>query len=482
METVKKVESTEKVEVTKKFNSKAIISVLVLSAFIATFNETILNVGLSSIMKEFSITAGTVQWIVTAYMIVTSVMVPVTAFLIQSFKTKQLFLSALGLLLVGTVCAACSQSFVMLLISRMIQASGTGMMIPIMMNTVLLLSPREKIGSSMAICVCAISLGPAFGPTVSGIVLQYFSWHVLFMILIPIIIVAMILGKLLLENVSEITKPRIDYLSIILSTIGLASIIYGISSISKGNVKITVLSFVVGLVCVWIFVKRQNTLEEPMLNLAPFKYPKFVIGVLIVMVSMMIMFTMNVMLPMFFEGALKTTSFIAAIALLPAVICNGIATPIGGKIYDKCGVRRLVPIGLGIIAIFLFVLSRFNSETSLIKIIISYIGVCIGVGFTMSPSQTHSLNQLPKEYYPHGVAIVNTLQQVSAAVGSSLFIGIMSAVQVKALAVEHVTNEVAVARGFSSATMVAFGIAIIGLILSFIFEDHKKTANAKKTY
>lgn len=145
-----------------KVNATAIISILVFSAFIATFNETILNVALSGIMKEMNVTAGTVQWLITAYMIVTSVMVPVTAFLIQTFKTKQLFLSALGLLLVGTICAACSGSFIMLLISRMIQASGTGMMIPIMMNTVLLVSPKEKIGSSMAICVCAISLGPAF--------------------------------------------------------------------------------------------------------------------------------------------------------------------------------------------------------------------------------------------------------------------------------------------------------------------------------
>ena len=458
---------------TNKINATAIIAVLVLSAFIATFNETILNVALSGIMKEMSVTAATVQWLITAYMIVTSVMVPVTAFLIQTFKTRNLFFSALGLLLIGTICAACSGSFAILLISRMIQASGTGMMIPIMMNTVLLVAPKEKIGSSMAICVCAVTLGPAFGPTVSGIILQYFSWHVLFIILIPIIVLIMITGKVALANVGEITKPKIDYLSIVLSTIGLATIIYGISSISGSDIKVTLLSFIIGIICMIIFVKRQLILEQPMLNLSPFKYPKFVIGSLLVMVAMMTIFTMNVMLPMFMEGSLGTTTFVAAIALLPAVLCNGIAAAIGGKIYDKYGVKWLVPVGLGMITIFVFVLSRSNSETSLMKIIITYMCVGIGVGFTMSPSQTHSLNQLPKEYYPHGVAIVNTLQQVSAAIGSSLFMGIMSAVQVRTLAAEHVTNEVAVATGFSSATMVAFGIAIIGLILSFAFGRRK---------
>ncbi|WP_242967768.1 DHA2 family efflux MFS transporter permease subunit [Tepidibacter mesophilus] len=456
-------------EITKKIDSTAIISVLVFSAFIATFNETVLNVALSGIMKEMDVTAGTVQWLVTAYMIVTSIMVPVTAFLIQTFKTKNLFLSALGLLLLGTVCAACSASFVMLMISRMIQASGTGMMIPIMMNTVLLVAPKERIGLAMAACVCAVSLGPAFGPTASGIILRYFSWHALFIALIPVIAVTMLVGKMVLVDVVEITKPKIDYLSVILSTIGLGAVIYGISSIAGGSIIVTLLSFIIGIVCIIIFVKRQFNLVEPMLNLSPFKYPKFVIGILLVMISMMTIFTMNVMLPMYLEGALRTTSFTAALALLPAVLCNGIATPIGGKIYDKFGVKWLVPVGLGITGVFLLVLVQFNSETSLVTVIITYMCICVGVGFTMSPSQTHSLNQLPKEYYPHGVAIVNTLQQVSAAIGASLFMGIMSVVQLKILETGNVTNEVAVASGFSSATTVAAGIVIVGFILSFNF-------------
>ncbi|MBK1813832.1 DHA2 family efflux MFS transporter permease subunit [Clostridium sp. YIM B02505] len=470
------MEAKNKVNTTKKVNSTAIIAVLVLSAFIATFNETILNVALSGIMKEMKVNAGTVQWIITAYMIVTSVMVPVTAFLIQSFKTKNLFLSALGLLLVGTISAAFSNSFSMLLISRMIQASGTGMMIPIMMNTVLLVAPREKIGASMAICVSAISLGPAFGPTVSGIMLQYFSWHALFIALIPIIILVMVAGSLILVNISELTNPKLDIISVILSTLGLGAIIYGISSISGSGIKIALVSFILGLIATAIFVKRQLILDEPMLNLSPFKYPKFVIGVLLVMVSMMIMFTMNIMLPMYIEGSLGKTSFVAALSLLPAVIFNGIATPIGGKLYDKIGVKLLVPIGIAIIATFTLMLAFSTNETPLLRIVISYICLCIGVGFTMSPSQTHSLNQLPKKYYPDGVAIVNTLQQVSAAIGSSLFIGIMSAVQVKNLAIGNVTNEASVAKGFSSAALVAFGIVVVGLILSFSFGTGKKKA------
>ena len=468
------MEATKIGKSTTKINSKAIIGVLVFSAFLAVFNETILNVALSSLMTEMNVTAGTIQWIITAYMIVVSVMVPVTAFLIQTFETKKLYLGAMTLLLIGTICAACSGSFVMLLISRMLQASGTGMMIPIMMNTVLLITPQEKHGSAMGICGCAISLGPALGPTVSGIILQFFSWHALFIILIPLIVLAMLLGHINLVNVSTLTKPKIDIISIILSTIGIGGVIYGISSLSGGgNKKIIGIIFIIGILALIVFCKRQLSLKEPMLEIRAFKYPFFSIGVVLVMISMMTMFTMNVMLPMFLQGALKTTTFVAAMVLLPAALANGLVTPIGGKIYDKVGVKVLIPVGFTIILVALFILSRSNSETSLIKIIVSYIAVCIGVGITMSPCQTSSLNQLPKEAYPHGVAIVNTLQQISAAIGSSLFIGIMSAAQLKALN-NSATEQVAVATGFQSGVSVAVIFVIVGLCLSFTLRLGKK--------
>lgn len=468
------MEATQTVELESRINAKIIIGILVFSAFIATFNETILNVALSTLMKEMSITAGTVQWLVTGYMIITSVMVPVTAFLIQSFKTKHLYLGAMALLLVGTICAACSGSFGMLLISRMLQASGTGMMIPIMMNVVLIVSPKENRGTAMAMCACAISLGPALGPTVSGIILQYFSWHILFVMLLPFIIFAMILGFIYLVNVSSLTKPKIDILSIVLSTIGIGGIIYGISNFSSDReITVTAGVFIIGLLSLIIFGKRQLSLKEPMLEIRTFKYRIFSIGVVLVMISMMIIFTMNVMLPMFLQGALKTSTFVAALVLLPASLANGFTTPIAGKIYDKVGVKVLIPAGFAIILVSLFVLSQSSSNTSLIQVMIAYIVVCIGIGFTMSPSQTNSLSQLPLEAYPHGVAIINTFQQISAALGSSLFVGIMSSSQLKALN-NLAPEQIAVASGFKSAALVAVGIVFIGFCLSFTLRSEKK--------
>lgn len=457
-----------------KINSKVIIGILVFSAFIATFNETILNVALSPLMKEMNITAGTIQWLITGYMIVTSVMVPVTAFLIQSFETKQLYLGAMILLLLGTICAAGSGSFGILLISRMLQASGTGMMIPLMMNVVLIVAPKKKRGTAMAACGSAISLGPAFGPTVSGIILQFFSWHALFIMLIPFIVIAIVLGYIYLINVSSLTKPKIDIISIILSTIGIGGIIYGISSFSGDeNMMITSIIFIIGLLSLIVFGKRQLSLKEPMLEIRTFKYSIFSIGVVLVMISMMVIFTMNVMLPMFLQGALKTSTFMAAMVLLPASLASGFVTPFGGKIYDKFGANMLLPTGFAVILLPLFILSQSTSDASLIQVMIIYIVIGLGVGITMSPSQTNSLTQLPPEAYPHGVAIVNTFQQISAAIGSSLFVGIMSASQLKALN-NYVPEQVAVATGFRVATLVAVGFVFVGFCLSFTLRLGKK--------
>jgi len=471
------METKKTTKFTTGVNVKAVIAVLVFSGFIAVFNETILNIALSPLMVEMNVTAGTVQWIITAYMIVVAILVPVTAFLIQTFKTKQLFLSAMTIFLVGTICAACSGSFVMLLISRILQAAGTGMMIPIMMNTVLVVTPPQNRGSVMGLCGAALCLGPALGPTVAGIVLQFFSWHALFILLIPIIILAMILGSIYLVNVSTVTKPKIDFISIILSTIGFGGLIYGMSSISgNGNIKIIALIFIIGIISLILFGKRQFSLKEPMLDLRTFKYPAFSIGAVLVMISMMTIFTIAVMLPMFLQGALETTTFIAAMTLLPATLISGIVTPLAGKLYDKFGMKVLIPVGFAIILVPLFILSQANSDTSLMKIIVLFIVVDIGIALTMSTSQTTALNPLPREFYPHGVAILNTLQQLSAAIGSSLFIGIMSASQLKALS-NHVSKQAAVATGFSAATLALSGVVLIGVILSLVLSFINKNSS-----
>jgi len=456
-----------------QINTQAILAVLVFSAFIALINETILNVALNTLMEEMKVTAGIIQWIVTGYMIVISVMVPVTAFLVETFEIKKLYLAAMAILLAGTMGGACSASFAMLLISRMVQAAGTGMLIPIMMNTVLVITSPEKRGTAMGMCVCAIQIGPALGPTVSGLLLQFFNWHVLFLVLIPFILIGMIMGTVCLVHVTTLTKPKIDIPSIILSTAGVGGVIYGLSSISGGDMRITAAVSLTGVLSLAVFGKRQLSLKEPMLELRTCKYPIFSISTALVMISMMTVFTMNVMLPLYLQGALLTTTFLSALILLPATLTNGLITLAGGKIYDKIGAKILLPAGFAVMFAAILAISRSTSSTSAALIVFVYMAVCLGVGCTMSPAQTHALNQLPKEAYPHGVAIINTLQQIAAAIGSSLFLSIMSASEQKALRQSKPGPEAA-AAGFRTSASVLAAVIFVGLCLSFALRPGKR--------
>ena len=468
-------------KVKPSYNVKAIMAVLITGSFISLFNETILNVALPKLMVEMNITASTAQWLTSGYILVVGMLVPVTAFLIHSFTTKQLFLSAMTLFLSGTILAVFSTSFALLLISRLIQASGTGMLIPIMMNTVLVVNPPEKRGSAIAICTSVITLGPALGPVVSGLILQYFDWPVLFIIIIPILIICMILGYLFLGNTSEITKPKIDYLSILLSSIGFAGVIYSISSVGSMSMLNILIILAIGILSLILFSKRQLKLHEPILELRLFKYPTFTIGVILIVIMQMLVFSMAMIIPMLLQDGLKTSSFVSAIAFLPSVLSIAIVTPFAGRIYDKIGGKILIPSGLVIMFIFALLLSRITPSTSIVMIIGLYCVICIGMAMSMSPSQTSALNELSNKHQADGVAIVNTASQIAGALGSALYLGIMTAYQSNYL--KNVSdpnssqNQInALYNGFNHSLLAATIIFAAGFVLSlFLRPDNKRT-------
>lgn len=458
-----------------QINARGIFMVLVAAGFITLFNNNILNVALSKIMEDFNISSGTGQWVITIYMIVTSVMVPITAFLIESFRTRYIFLGSMILFLIGSILCAISSSFPMLIISRTVQALGAGVIIPLMMNTVLVIAPEDKVGTYMSVCMCSLTLGSAASQIFSGVILKYFNWNALFIILIPVIIILSIMGAKTMSDTSKLTYPKLDFISVILSTVGLGSLIYGINAISSGtgDKKVISLIVVLGAILMAIFVVRQKKLKDPMLNLSPLKCPDFVMGVILIMIVMATIFTMNVMIPIYMQGSLGVSSFTAALALLPSILGNAFVTPIIGKIYDKKGIKVLLPLGLILVTTFVFIISRVGSNTPIIFITIVYAVMYSSVALVMAPAQTHSLSSLSKEYYPHGVAILNTLQQLAGAIGSAFFIGIMSGAQDKALNSGKLLQD-AVAAGFSKAAVVNGIIGLIGVVIAFVFVNRSK--------
>jgi MFS transporter, DHA2 family, lincomycin resistance protein len=464
----------------KKLNVKAIMFILMFGGFLSLFNETILNVALSKLMAEMHVSATTVQWLSTGYVLIVAIMVPASAFLIHTFTTKQLYIGAMAIFLTGTILAALSINFPFLLAARMIQAIGTGLLAPIMINAALAINPREKHGFVMGLCTCVVLVGPSLGPIVSGIMLQFFSWRSLFIMLIPMALLCIAVSTVYLKGIIEITKPKIDYVSIILSSAGFALIVYGMSIISSDlGVLTTVLIFAAGMLALALFCKRQLSLEQPMLDIRAFRKPYFTLGAILVIVMQMVQFSMNIVLPMLFENGLNLSSFMSALVLFPAVLICSIMTTISGKIYDKIGGKTLIPLGLLVMFISLLVLSHIQMSTPIIIIAVINTFVFLGISLAWSPGQSNALNQLDLDNQAHGVAIINTFIQLGAALGTPLFVGLMTVGQNNYLKYSSLPNDPDIQiqslySGFRYSITIAAGIIAIAFFFSLTLRRKPK--------
>jgi len=333
---------------------------ILLSGFLAALNETLLNVAFPQLMSSLNVTTSTIQWLSTTYMLTIGIIVPIVAFLLQIIKTKPLFLSAMLIFTIGTISGAISQTFLALLISRIVQGIGAGILLTMIMGVIIEIYPVAKRGAAMGTGIMVVVFAPAIGPTVSGIVLQYLNWHWLFFIVIPFAIVAAIFGIRTIKNVTTLTKPRIDVLSIALSTIGFGGLIFGISvSESSGFNTIVAISLVCGIIGLAIFIKRQFRLVQPLLQLQTFRYPMFSLGIIIIFITFMIPIATSIILPIILQRVMGLTPIVTGLALLPGNIFSLVAALIAGRLFDKIGAKKIAIAGyfVLIVGLFLFVSS-----------------------------------------------------------------------------------------------------------------------------
>lgn len=443
-----------------------------IAGFIGLFSETALNMALGSLIVDFGIHETTVQWLTTGYLLTLGILVPVSGLILQWFTTRQLFIVSLGLSIVGTLIAAIAPTFAFLMIARVVQAMGTALMLPLMFNTILLIVPPHKRGKIMGLMGLVIMFAPAIGPTLSGLILQSLTWHWIFWVSLPFLVIALIFGAFFMQNVSKPTKPKIDIVSIILSTIGFGGVVYGFSSAGEGGgwgEPVVIISIAVGILALLLFSIRQTKMNEPMLNLHAFKYPMFVVGLLLVLVCMMVILSSMILLPLYLQTSLALSTFAAGFLLLPGGIINGLLSPVMGSLFDRFGPKWLVIPGLVLITASLLGFSTIDLETSSAFIVSMHIVIMVGVSMVMMPAQTNGLNQLPRELYPDGTAIMNTLQQVAGAIGTAVAISILSSGTEKYMAdVADATNPLNSLLAFTSGVQDAFWFAIVVAAVGFI--------------
>lgn len=404
------------------------IAILFIGTFVAFLNNTLLNVALPTIMTEFAVKPNEVQWLTTGYMLVNGIMIPASAYFVQKFTNRKLFLAAMTLFALGTFLAIITPTFSLLIVARMIQASGSAMMVPLLMNIMLTAFPIERRGAAMGMFGLVMFTAPAIGPTLSGWVIEHYSWRTLFVIVLPFAILTLIYAFFKLRNITTNRDVKLDILSLALSSIGFGGLLYGFSSAgSKGwTAPLVYGTILIGAIALVAFIIRQLRMDDPLLDFRIYKYPMFALASVISIVLSVAMFSAMILTPLYVQNVRGISPFEAGILMLPGAVVMGLMSPITGRLFDKYGARAMAIIGLSITIITTFYLSKLGMDSGYYYIMMLYTVRMFGISLVSMPIMTNGLNQLPMISNPHGTAMNNTLQQVSGAIGTAILLTIMT--------------------------------------------------------
>ncbi|PLA39845.1 MFS transporter [Neisseria sicca] len=406
------------------FPSKTIVATLFIGAFFSYLNDTLLNVALTPIMKDFSVDKTTVQWLTTGFLLVMGAFTPITAGVIQWFETRKMVLFTQATFLAGSLICAFAPTFGILVVGRMVQAVSAAFFVPLLFNGILSIYPPNKRGTAMGVITMMFTAAPAIGPTLSGIIIDHTHWRVLFGFTAPFMLAAMVLvGKYLTVNLSNISRPKIDILSAVLSIAGFGGLVYASSNFARLPLAEFILLFAASVALVGWFAYRQSRLATPLLNLRAFEYKQFRHCVVILAGAVFLFLGLELMMPMYTQQVLMLTGTATGLILMPASIAQAVAAPLFGKLLDKKGGRFVVlpatvmlTVSLAVLWLFL----RIDTQVMMLTAMFTLMAVSVSACVT---GETHGLNVLPKKLNPHGAAILTTINPIAGAVGAAFFIG-----------------------------------------------------------
>ncbi len=443
------------------------VALLLVSTFVVILNETIMGVALPRLRDDLGVTASAAQWLTTGFLLTMAVVIPVTGFLLQRLTTRQAYLGAMGAFSLGTLICAVAPGFELLLAGRVVQALGTAVMLPLLMTTVMNVTPPEGRGRTMGNISVVISVAPAIGPTVSGLILSVLSWRWMFGIVLPIAVAALVLGAARLPNVTETRWARVDVLSVVLSAIGFGGLVFGLSHIGEaaaagGVDAITVGAILVGLAGLTVFVVRQLRLQrrdDALLDLRTFRIRTFAVGVALMAVMMMSLFGSIIMLPIYAQDVLGLDTLRTGLLLLPGGLLMGLLAPIVGRAYDRVGPRPLLVPGTVLVSAAVWAMALLLREGGSPWVLVgAHLTMSAGLALVFTPLFTSALGSVPQKLYSHGSAVIGTVQQVAGAAGTAVFVTVLTAVST-GLAAEGAGAVTATAGGVR-------GAFLLGAVLS----------------
>ena len=445
-----------------------VLIILLFGTFLSFLNQTLMNVALPSVMKDFDITAAQGQWLSNGYMLISGVMIPATAFLIDRFKTRHLYLTSMIVFTLGTFIASISINYPMLIAGRMIQALGAGPISPLMTVVIMNMFPVQSRGKAMGFIGLAMNFAPAIGPTLSGWIVQSYDWRSIFYVILPLGIINILVAVFALKNFGEQTYPKFNFLGIVLSTIGLGTLLLGFSNAGdKPWLTFNVAGFVlIGLVVTGLFIYQQTHTKLPMLNFSVFKHRIFTLSSITNFVVIMGLYGGMILLPLYIQNVRGVSPMTSGMVLLPGAIIMAIMSPITGALYDRIGARYLSFTGLIILSIVTFMFTLIDMNTTVTYLAIMQGVRSFGLGLALMPIQTDALNDLPLELMSHGSAMYNTIRQIAGSLGTALLVTIMS-ISTSNFAAENVgiSIEEATLHGIQIAYIVVTAISVVAAVM-----------------
>lgn len=448
-----------------------VIWLLLVAAFVAILNETTMGIAIPHLNTDLGIPPELGQWLTSAFMLTMAVVIPTTGFILQRFTTRQVFIAAMIAFSLGTLVALIAPGFAVLLVGRVIQAAGTGIMMPLLMTTIMNVVPPQSRGRMMGRVGLVISLAPAIGPTLAGAVLELASWRALFGIILPISLIALAMGAKWMTNLGETRSVPLDVLSIPLAALGFGGIVFGLSQFGgEGGSGETagIISLVVGAVSLGLFVWRQLVLQridDALLDLRVFRSSNFTLSVIIMSILALSMFGTLTLLPQYLQNVAGLNPLQSGLILLPGSLLMGLLGPIMGRVYDARGTRPLLIPGTIMVSASLFFYSTVGEHTVWWVLIIVQAVMSVGLAMSFTPLFSASLGSLPRSLYSHGSAVLNTLQQVGGAAGVALLLVTYSSI-LHAGEQEGLTTAVAGAPGARMAFLIAAIISLATVALS----------------
>ncbi|GAA1704551.1 DHA2 family lincomycin resistance protein-like MFS transporter [Propioniferax innocua] len=445
------------------------LSLMIASAFIFILNETTLVVALPVIMERFEVTAAAGQWLTTGFMLTLAVVIPTTGYLLQRLTTRQVFITSLSLFLGGSVLAASAPTFWALLAGRVVQASGTGLMLPLLMTSVMSLVPVQRRGAVMGLIGVVIAAAPALGPTVSGLILQTLGWRWVFSLMVPLGVASLVVGLVMVRNVGEVVRDRLDVPSVLLSAVGFGSTVLGLSTLGEAAgqpdaLAQALVALAVGVVTLGVFTRRQLVLQRsgaPLLDLRPFLEARFTFSLLTMLLAMFAMFGSMIVLPIYLQNVHGYGTLVAGLVMLPGGLAMAVMSQVVGRLYDAFGSRWLVlPGALGLTSAA-WTMTLYTPQTALWMIVVTQTALMVSLGLLFTPLFSDALGALEQRLTSHGSAILNTLQQLAGAAGTALAVTALSLGAGWSGAADQVTSLMAGARAaYLAGAVVSLGVVV----------------------